>query len=158
MKTLNKLLLCLTLFSLLMLTSCLNFCKHIERPEDLCPIDWEDYNDVKTVYWNCTNFCSDDDHLEGKIVEVCGWKVWGRDELCDDSTFVLESSKPDAYSPKLRIFVYGLSDLSVNFDVTRKCFVTGQLYLPCQDEVSLIGKNCSRNIVTILADSVYFEK
>ncbi|OJV35481.1 MAG: hypothetical protein BGO29_05200 [Bacteroidales bacterium 36-12] len=145
MKTLNNLLLCLTLFGLLTLTSCLDFCNPIERPKDLQPINWESYNDVKTVYYNCVKFCSEGSDMEGKKVKVCGWNLTNFDGFVigDDSIYnkgpaiLISSPKPEQNG---------------------KYYITGTISLPCLETVNLFGGNCSITAVEILADSICFEK
>ena len=55
----------------------------IERPENIKPIDWKNYNDVYTVYWTyherccCQKWVFDD--LE-KYIKISGWLYRGKKE------------------------------------------------------------------------------
>ena len=56
-------------------------------PNDIKAIDWENYNDVYTIFWNCYGLCSDEHIYDDSIVKICGWCVVRFDlfSLCDDA-------------------------------------------------------------------------
>jgi hypothetical protein len=102
-------------------------------PKDVKPIDWENYNDVYTVYWNCYSSCKEiKNEYAGKTVKISGWRIWSRDlfSLCDDAKcaeifFVpspLESVVIDFCFPEAQT----LLDTS---DLTKKCLIKGKIRL-----------------------------
>jgi len=52
--------------------SCKENCD-INRPKNLKPIDWENYNDPYTVYWNGLKNCSEPGFDDGTKIKVSGW-------------------------------------------------------------------------------------
>jgi ABC-type oligopeptide transport system substrate-binding subunit len=47
-----------------------------KRSKDVKPIDWENYNDVSTVYWNYVSLYSErKQEDEGKTIKISGWKA-----------------------------------------------------------------------------------
>jgi len=167
MKIQNKLMLCLTLFSLLTLTSCLNFCKPIERPEDLEAIDWKNYNDVKTVYWNLFDKCENIDYNQtGDTIMVYGWIVTPRYENIKAYGFALsdktENTTDHRYSRVIGVQcfdTYVIDRIQSIFDTTdlmKKCYVKGTL------EFNDMPTNtcCTADPIIIIhdAEDIYFEK
>lgn len=132
-------------FIVLCITSCEIPCSPISKPKDLQPIDWENYNDVKTVYYNCVKYCSEKSVLEGKKVKVCGWKLKNLDgfAISDDS---INGSRP------------AISIRVPKPEQNCKFYITGTISLPCNETVDLLGRNCSKNIIEIIVDSISLEK
>ena len=125
----KKIILCLTAI-LLLFATCDKGCK-IKRPKNLKPIDWENYNDVNTVYWNCVKSCEkySDEH-EGKIVKISGWIDWYKEynifTLCDDSKNLGYGSTFPSVIIKIKIPGIGGVVLS-NKDFTKKIYIEGRL-------------------------------
>lgn len=62
----------------LQFSSCERQCKPINRPKDVKPIDWENYNDVYTVYWNLKRNSNDPrSSAENKKIKIFGWMPYG---------------------------------------------------------------------------------
>jgi len=115
----RKIILCFTALLLMFAT-----CEKI--PKDVKPIDWENYNDVYTVYWNLYSSCEKiKSEYYGKTIKIAGWNIWYLDafSLCDDTKdnaapFVaIECNLPE-FKTKL--------DTS---DLTKKCFIKGNIHL-----------------------------
>lgn len=145
MKKLTKLLIYTILFCSIAYTSCFDYCKPIEIPEDLEPIDWEKYNDVKTVYYNCAKFCSEKSEMEGRIVKVRGWVLNNLDGFAIGNDSI--------YNGGPAIFISARKPTKSGM-----YYITGKISLPCLETVNIFGRNCSKTAVEILADSVNFEK
>jgi len=149
-------------------------CGEIKKPKDLKPIDWENYNDVYTVYWNFrTNDCSKAGPTE-KNVKVFGWIFQGMGEgygpPVNPAKFALISNEEDIfwYNFSTRggtgLYVIANHDkdlidsLKTKFtenDITKKCYVSGTLEfyeLPTNDCCSTMPIIRIYNV-----DDIYFE-
>ena len=100
-------------------------------PKDVKPIDWENYNDVYTVYWNCYSSCEKiKSEYEGKTIKISGWKIQSRDAFalgddakCAENFFVPSPSAVvdiDCYFPEADAFLD-------TCDLTKKCFIKGKI-------------------------------
>ena len=127
MRKMNKIILCLTALLLLFAA-----CEKI--PKDVKPIDWENYNDVYTVYWNCySSTCKKNkSEYDGKTIKISGWRVWSRDAftLGDDAKCAEIFFVP---SPRAVVYInfnfpeaYAFLDTC---DLTKKCFIKGTIRL-----------------------------
>ncbi len=132
-------------FIVLCITSCEIPCPSISKPKDLQPIDWENYNDVKTVFYNCVKYCSEKSVLEGKKVKVCGWKLKNLEgfAISDDS---INGSNGPAILIRLP-----------KPEQNCKFYIIGTITLPCAETVNLLGGNCSKSYVEIAVDSISLE-
>ena len=127
--------LCLTAL-LLLFTACEKTCS-VKKPKDVKPIDWENYNDVYTVYWNYSSVYSKrKQEDEGKIIKISGWITQHSPPnanlfaLCDDSKYAIRSSGYKTSPPIMHIdgyFVPGLQAMLDSCDLTKKCFIKGKL-------------------------------
>jgi hypothetical protein len=142
----------------LLLAACKKDCK-IDYPKDIKPIDWDNYNDVYTVYWNyrILNPESNDKSEQnwGKYIMVCGWIFQGiGNQSVDPKTFALINKRENIFEPNfftnngvgmgirsnyfvldtiIPVNIDTLNDLFSKTDLTRKCFIKGKLtgnYLP----------------------------
>ena len=120
-------------------------CGEIKKPKDLKPIDWENYNDVYTVYWNYFGYCDDREFDTGDTVSVYGWKSNFYD------LFYISAVPEDNKHPVIGIKVSPAQIAAA--DLTKKCFVRGLVILPCLDDMG-----CSVVSVQILATNIYFEE
>lgn len=139
MKTLNNLLLCLTLLGLLTLTSCLDFCNPIERPKDLEPINWENYNDVYTVYWNYVFYNRPEkinDEDSGKEIMICGFATNFGIPSPSASGFTIIDNKNESFPCIYIRPSFGDRDsinqlqtiLDTGYLANIKCYIKGTLY------------------------------
>jgi len=137
----KKIILCFTAL-LLLFTACKppedKPCK-IYRPKDLRPIDWENYNDVYTVYWNyrTVNFDINDkiEQDRGKNIMIYGWVHFG--DFSNIHGFGLRESFNSGLTCNVGADVIQID--SINYlheqlqtkldtsDWTRKCFIKGKL-------------------------------
>lgn len=103
-----------------------------KRSKDVKPIDWENYNDVSTVYWNYVSLYSErKQEDEGKTIKISGWKAWSYDafSLCDDAKYADRNLGYVAAFPHVDIYfnfpeAYTILDTC---DLKKKCFIKGNL-------------------------------
>ncbi len=124
--------LCLTAM-LLSSAACDKFCG-IKPPKDVKPIDWENYNDVSTVYWNTYSYKEIENFPLDKEIMVCGWIYRPRFSDIDSSQFTLIDNLSDVYVIPIPIIHVGIqifsSEIQAVFDTydsTKKCYVKGKL-------------------------------
>ena len=124
MKRLILLMICCFTALLILFSGCNKSCTG-KRPKNIKPIDWENYNDVETVYWNIVHCCSESSDFEYLPIKITGWKPWNLDQfsLCD---------YPDAYygnSPMSVVYITcslpGFRAMLDTCDLTKKCYVEG---------------------------------
>ena len=138
----------------------------VDKPKNIKPIDWENYNDVHTVKWNFRDDCSKFPlGRTGKTIKMYGWIFHPQSvnpylfALLSDSLFV------EADNPKCAM-VYVICDgdreectaisSKINSsDSKRKCYVMGELSID-----HLAGNTCCTSEPEILlksSDDIYFE-
>ncbi|MDR0367670.1 MAG: hypothetical protein LBH82_00840 [Bacteroidales bacterium] len=122
------------------------------------PIDWENYNDVYTVYWNCYSCCDEISENEGRTVKMSGWKAWSdKAFLCDDAKYADKELGSAAY-PCIAIEC-DLPEFQAKLDscdLTKKCFVEGKIFLR---KVKYPSGCAAKPIIKITnIDDIYFEK
>ena len=117
---------------LLLFTTCQK-CK-IKYPKNIKPIDWENYNDVYTVYWNLCSLTSEIKNFPlHEEIMVYGWihnqNQYGvsakKFSLVDDPSRI--HGIPG--SPSIMV-ENNFDEIQVMFDtcdLTKKCFVKGKL-------------------------------
>jgi len=147
----KKIILCLTAVLLLFIA-----CEKI--PKDIKPIDWENYNDVYTVYWNCYSSCKKiKSEYEGEIIKISGWKIQSRDgfALGDDAKCAENLFVPSPFEVVYIEFSPGISAFLDTCDLTKKCFIKGKIKL-VRDETRT---NCFvRPIIEVShINYIYFE-
>jgi hypothetical protein len=88
----------------LLFVACNKNCK-IKYPKDVKPIDWENYNDVYTVYWNMVHCCSETIDLQNETIKISGWKAWSYDafNLCGEAKYADRKLGYTAASPFITI-------------------------------------------------------
>ena len=136
---------------ILLLTACKNGCK-IDYPKNVKPIDWENYNDVYTVYWNYHQECPGRQEDENKEIMVYGW-------LHDSDMFLLadRNSNPNGGNPHIIIQAANqVPTIIDSSDLKKKCFIKGILGLcnfPTNDCCHVVPLIMITNI-----NDIYFEK
>jgi hypothetical protein len=156
----KKKILCLTAIFLLF-AACDKGCK-IKRPKDVKPIDWGSYNDVRTVYWNTRNLCSESINCQSDTIRISGWKAWSYDSfnLCDDAKYADRSLGHTAAFPFVSIRCY-LPEFKTKMDtsdLTKKCFIKGIIHL--NQGMSYPRGNCCLTWAVIEItniDDIYFK-
>ncbi|MFA6869181.1 MAG: hypothetical protein WC142_04295 [Bacteroidales bacterium] len=106
----------------------------IKPPKDVKPIDWENYNDVSTVYWNTYSYKEIENFPLDKEIMVCGWVYHpkysninpARFELIDNFSDVYNSA-PSVIRVNVLIFSSEIQAVFDTYDSTKKCFVKGKL-------------------------------
>ena len=150
---------CITVI-LLLFATCNKDCR-IKRPKpkDVKPIDWENYNDVHTVYWNTVHCCSETiSRLPSDTIMISGWKPSNLDGfvLCDyPNTYygdgTITSIVPIVcYLPEFRIMLD-------TCDLTKKCFIKGIIRF--DSEYYSRGRGCivEPYIEITNIDDIYFK-
>ena len=129
-------------------------------PKDLKPIDYDNYNDVYTVYWSFVKLCSENNDYKDKIVKISGWRPWSYDlfYLCDDPKYAVRDLGHAAASPivKIRLELPENSAHLNNPDWSKKCFIKGELLFYHLE----MGSCCKLlpEIVIKDIDDIYFEE
>ena len=160
MKTIHLLL--LAGFALFFATAGCDKCPDVKIPKNLSPIDWEEYNDVYTVYWNGQKKGW---ALNGKTVKITGW-LYNPDHVEVTATVISDyfrlAGRPNDgyYSKKVQLapgsvdIIEPLTIKLANSDLTKKCYITGIIW------IETITIDCFP-IVTCVAitdiDNIYFE-
>ena len=169
----KKRILCLTAI-LLLFTNCNEDCKEnckeeapckIDRPKDIKPIDWENYNDVYSVFWNYRTLCSEiKEEDRGREIMVYGWVQPDWDGISvSASMFALKDDRNDIIQAHVEIktstdkLEYDLIQKKLDScDLTKKCFIKGKLDFHC-----LQIQGCSKSEPQMYLENVtdiYFEK
>ena len=165
----KRIILCFTAI-ILLFTNCNNECKNgdcneeypckIDRPQNLKPIDWENYNDVHTVYWNTVHYCGEPNNIQGDTIMISGWRPWSYDffYLCDEAKYADNSLGYTAAKPIVRIVCYlpEFSEKLDTCDLTKKCFIKGKLM---GESFSDMNCNWIEPIIEITdINNIYFEE
>ena len=158
-------LLILSLTAILFLfIACDKDCK-IKYPKDIKPIDWKNYNDVHTVFWNYYTLCSETKEKDrGKEIMVSGWISQGTHKSAlffveDVSKINDNNNTPSAIGniPITSRYVELQSILDTS-DITKKCYVRGRLDFDCLYVISRVCESQSRPKINILsANDIYFK-
>jgi len=142
------------------------------RPENLPPIDWQNYNSVYTVFqvyhrlmeWNPWMF-----EDEGRSIKAYGW-LDPIDWRFQYRSFYLrqKSALQDGDLPRLPVVIGNLDVISFLMtkisvvDLTRKVFVRGTLVLPGRLVISVAPPYCGGTLIVpeiriYNVDDIYFE-
>jgi len=168
----NKLVFCFSIL-LLLFVSCKKDCKdnpcEIDRPNDVKPIDWDNYNSVYDVYWNygATEKWSDD---MGKKIKLYGWIHQGKEGWCPpvnplnfrliykennifeiDGALIGESIYVRYYGHNID-FTDSVYTIFATSDITKKCYITGTLSFFTTPDM-----DCNWVNPTIFFTNIYFE-
>lgn len=142
-----------------------------KKPQGVKPIDWENYNDVYTVYWNYCDQGEDvckNEGFSGKTVMVYGWIFQGKYSgtfdpkmfsLIDNEINIF-SNNPNGTGIYIKVFdnevIDSLKIKFANTDITKKCYIKGELYLNCLP----IGGSCVNSVEPCIiisnTDDIYF--
>jgi hypothetical protein len=133
----------------------------IKPPKDIKPIDWENYNDVGTVYWNLSGCCDDNTikQHEGRTIKVYGWIR----SPFSAKGFCLIDNWNKIYDNIQRPYIYienhsYTDELQAKFDTCahiKKCFIKGEFNV----RMEKTPKGCTINpgIEVTNINDVYFE-
>jgi hypothetical protein len=125
----------------------------IERPKDVKPIDWENYNDVYTVYWNYRQKCSEAKVEDvDKDIMIYGWILGSFNNMY----LVADKNTGTSGNPHVllnaTLQVHTILETS---DLTKKCFIKGKLFL--RDFATNDCCSVMPLIVILNANDIYFE-
>lgn len=168
---------CLFFYSCNKKDLCFDF--YTEKPTDLKSIDYEKYNDVYTVYWNYVKYCDEINRSmqdrefvynrnnyeinpnKGDSLKVWGW-ITGYSIPSTGQFFIHSHIQGSSKRRSISVFlpVHVANELAmklVNITFPVKCFISGEVLLPCLEEGSC------RNKVTVSlyvndVNNVYFEE
>ncbi len=154
--------LCITAV-LLLFASCEKHCMG-KRPKEVKPIDWNNYNDVHTVFWNYYTFCSKvKQEDEGKEIMVSGWIL--QSPLVDGLYLLNDISQasirpiPRTHLPILilRNPTEILQKLDT-CDLTKKCYIKGELLFNCLETMSRVCESeAAVELIVYNASDIYFD-
>jgi hypothetical protein len=168
----KKIIVCL-MTVLLGLASCDKACNP-KHPQDLKPIDWENYNDVYTVYWNYINKCREKSYNrnEKKKIKVYGWvkqDPYGNNDFTHSCFLINEQSEIFATNMSNCTFVsVNLLDTNVDFQwdtivkidtsviTSKKCYIEGEMSFRC-----IGSRNCPETVCVIDVynfDNIYYKE
>ena len=153
----KRIVLCLTAL-LLLFASCNKECK-IKYPKGVKPIDWENYNDVYTVYWNTIHLSSEPIVLQSDTIKITGWvrlpmhNMESYFNLVDDVSQLWDLSRPVS-GPNIivRMQPGSLREYLDTSDLTRQCFIEGVLSF-----VDVPLKGCKETPVILNVNDIYFK-
>ena len=146
---------------LLLFAACEKSCLE-KRPKNVKPIDWENYNDVYTAFWNAYSKISESSYMRGQEIMVYGWVEAKYSEdgfILVTNTNDTDKSLPLIGKPHLDVRIWGqvtpIHEKLDSYDLTKKCYVKGKL------EFNVIHKGmCSIAIPEIIIENIddfYFE-
>lgn len=155
--------LCITVI-LLSSAACDKFCG-MKPPKDVKPIDWDNYNDVHTVFWNYYTLCSETKEKDrGKEIMVSGWISQG---AYKSALFFVEDVSKTNDNNNTPLAMGNIPIVSIDLelqnkldtsDITKKCYVKGTLDFDCLYVMSRVCESKSRPKINVLnADDIYFK-
>jgi hypothetical protein len=132
MKKIN-LLLILSLTAVLF-AACDEFCG-IEPPLDIKPIDWKNYNDVSTVYWNTYSNKKLKNFPRDKEIMIYGLVYFSDSYYINESRFELVNGFSDLLGddvpPEVHVTIIipspEVRTVFNNYDFLKRCYVKGKL-------------------------------
>jgi len=119
----------------------------IKYPENLKPIDWDNYNDVYTVYWNLVHYCSDPPlSLKSNVIKISGWL-----KLDSYSHYLCNDIEP--VFPRIYVWIR----FPIQLDPAKKCFLKGKLFF--FNDWTVWKNHCRSEPLMIVEDmnDIYFE-
>jgi len=129
----KRIILCLTAI-LLLFSACEKACLE-KKPRKVKPIDWENYNDVYTAFWNTYSTISESSNILQREIMVYGWVKPKYSEY--RFTLVTDTHDSDKSlqlvgKPHFDVYIRG-SEMALirekldTCDLTKKCYVKGKL-------------------------------
>ena len=132
--------------------SCEEYDCTVKYPTDIKPIDWENYNDVYTVFWNYHAQCPGKTEDKDKEIMIYGWLYGTTENRC----LLVERNSTPHGNPHVIIHVpYHIQTIIDTLVLTKKCFVKGELVF-----FDFPTNNCctlAPGIYLIDIDNIYFE-
>ena len=112
-------------------------CPPVRRPSNLQPVDRENYNSVRTVFWNYIQDCSDELVGQGDSIMVVGYRPWFFTgfTLTDNPRFITEGDGASYTGGTIMILYDRANDELVRkiatADFTRRVYIRGVIQLDC---------------------------
>ena len=144
---------------LLLFVACDKECK-IDRPKDVKPIDWENYNDVYTVYWNLVHLSSEPINLQSDTIKITGWvrlPLYSMEGYFNLVENVSQAGKIPGSVSNPNIIVIcpnSIREYLDTCDLTRQCFIEGLLIF---EEAPLKGCKKVPKIVITNVNDIYLK-
>ena len=148
---------------LLLLSACEKSCLE-KRPKNVKPIDWENYNDVYTVYWNYRTLCSEIKTEDlGREIMLTGWVRLPLHNGEDYFSLVSDVAEAGEYpgpvpTPNISIAMYSdsIRYYLASCDLTKKCFIKGRLDISCHDLSGICESKAYPHLLNV--GNIYFEE
>ena len=138
----------------------------VKPEEELLPIDWENYNDVNTVWYNFhSNDCSTVTRRPGKTIKIAGWLMQPGGNLHEiGPEFLYLTNRPNQIffsadpTVTVQVSIECIDPLKIKFtnsDLTKKCYITGELTI---EDLSINNGCMAIPLIWITdVDDIYFE-
>jgi len=116
-------------------SSCNSLCPKIKKPNNIKPIDWENYNGVYDVYWTFYNYYHDVEIWQYEdMIKICGLIRY--DESDPYNFWLVEQSNPKINIPIIAYFeddedTEKLKLLLLDNSLEKKCSIQGKLIMDC---------------------------
>ena len=149
------------------LISCKEFCiEGINKPSNVFPIDWENYNDVYTVFWNYYTFCTEtNENDRNKEIMISGW-IYICSNSCRSEISLVEKNRVNDDFPFHIVHVLSSDDdmykefraVLDTCDLSKECFIKGKLIFSCDETAPT--RQCAKSkpfIVLNSIDDIYFK-
>jgi len=158
----KRIILCLTAI-LLLFSACEKACLE-KKPRKVKPIDWENYNDVYTAFWNTYSVISESGKMRGREIMVYGWVQLEYSEykfMLVTDTYDSDKSLRLVGKPHFDVYFRGsgmalIREKLDTCDLTKKCYVKGKLDFDII-KVGLCGGIAVPEIIIEDIDDFYFE-
>ncbi|MDR2653557.1 MAG: hypothetical protein LBC68_14850 [Prevotellaceae bacterium] len=144
-----------------MFASCIT-CR-VDKPKNLQPINWANYNNVYTVFWNCKAECGEYS-FSGNEIKIKGWLPSETYEIIDNYNLEIWETKENADKrdgANVNIPIIATSEIMSSVisllnseNLNKQCFIKGKL------EYMRIETMCCRvspRIVLENIDNISFE-
>jgi hypothetical protein len=152
-------------------------CNNIEKPADLKPIDWENYNDAYTVYRNYYSSCGAAKREDiGKDIMIYGWicTIYRDKYMLENGDWLYDGVKlvdnPNFYNPNKKNSLpegtwigiesgFPIDEFQAKLDacdLAKKCFIKGKLGFR-EIEAGMCCKSLPY-IHIIEIENIYFEE
>ena len=148
--------------SIFFLASCREFCiDQIKKPANVTAVDWDNYNDVYTVFWNYYTFCSERNEKDlGKDIMIYGWIRKASGSIPEISAQRFSLVIEDKVNSELSypfVDILARDDVKIELqsildtlDLKKKIFIKGKLIFNCLKTVSI----CDKSVPEIILEEI----
>lgn len=163
----NILISLVVVFSCLTMIGCQKPCKQIYDQSEKPEIKKDEYNSCNAILANYIYVIDNANDFpywehQGDTVKVCGW-VWNERNLNYKILYLTDNPKDtikDCENTGIALGVFGLEEFPSDFDVSKKCYVTGKLWfygIAPGGDGNPNKRYCYHYPVNINVISMYFE-